>query len=109
MCGWPPASTSGFTRIGRRGTDAARRDVPRRFAQQNFQLRGGFHIEEQDSAPPRAFSGVAQRVANFLARFPHAGKHDAIAGNADAAQAVELAAGNNVEAAAQPREDAQHG
>ena len=109
MCGCPPASTSGFTRIGRRQDGRPRRDVARRFAQQNFQFGSRFNIEEQNSAAPRAFSGIAQRIANFLARLAHAREHDAIAGNADAAQAVEFAAGNDVEAAAQPRENAQHG
>ena len=82
-----------------RGSRAAHRHVPRRFAEQHLEFRAGFDVEEQDSAA-RARAGIAQRVANLVARLAHARENDAAAGNADAPQAVELAAGNDVEAAA---------
>ena len=109
MCGWPPASTSGFTRMAAAGRVAPAGHKACGFAQQNFQFRAGFDVEHQDAAVPRGFRRIAQRFADFLPRFPHAGKNDAIAGNSDAAQPVEFAARDDVETAAQPRQNFQHG
>ena len=80
------------------GARRRRREASR---SEQFQLRFGFHVEEANAG--------AQRFANLLARLAHAGKDDAVAGNAGALQAVEFAAGNNVEAAAQTCQQAQDG
>ncbi len=57
---------------------------PRRFGCQQVQFRGRLHIEKQN---PRA-----QRLANFLARFPNAGKNDAVARHSDSPQAIQFSA-----------------
>ena len=81
---------------GRRGAHAQ----ARRLRSQQVELRGRLHIEKKN---PRA-----QRLANFLARFPDAGKNDAISRHADSPQAIELAARNDVESAAERGKHSQN-
>ena len=95
MCGWPPAFDVRIDADGRRGAHAQ----ARRFRSQQIKLRGRLHIEKKN---PRA-----QRLANFLAGFPDAGKNDAVSRHADAAQAIKFSARNNVESAAKRSKHAQ--
>src|SRR5690242_15718192 len=84
---------------------AAETYVPFGFCEQDFQLRFRFHVEEKDAAvrtlrgAPIGSSRVVQGFADFLARLPHAGKHDPIAAHAEMAQMFQLAARNNIESA----------
>ena len=93
MCGWPPACTSGFTRIETEGHDATASHIARRFFQQNFQLRFRLDVEKQNPAalsPPRPAprgDWIAQCLAHLLARLPNARKNDPIATHADSAAA----------------------
>src|SRR5467141_1403776 len=82
---------------------------PRRLFQQRRKLRFTLNIEEQDAARTAAPSGtIPQRLAHLLARLAHPRKHDALAGHANALQKLQLAARNNVEAAAQARQILQN-
>jgi len=87
---------------------AARFHVARSFVEKNLEFGFGFDVEEQDSAA-RAFAGIANRFADFFAGFADAGENNAAAGNGDTAQAVQLSARDDIEAAAQAGEDLQHG
>jgi hypothetical protein len=76
--------------------------LPRGLFQQRRKLRFGLNIEKQDAARAAAPTRtISQRLAHLLAGLTHAGKHDALAGHANALQMLQLAAGNNIEAAAQ--------
>jgi hypothetical protein len=82
---------------GNSGSRTASTHATRRFIEQNIQFRFGFNIEEQNStlicasgftsSTSRASRrrSIAQRLAYLFARFPHAGKNDAVAAHADAA------------------------
>ena len=70
MCGWPPAITSGFTRMAA----GARRRCRDASLAKSVQLRFRFDVEQTDAR--------AQGFANFFARFADAGKNDAAGGNA---------------------------
>ena len=106
--GRPRARRDSRARPQRGGRRPPRRAAPLRSAELRAP-RPDSTLKSRIPLRREPFPGVAQRGANFFARFPHARENDAIAGNADAAQAVEFAAGNDVEAAAEPREHAQHG
>ena len=80
---------------GRRGAHTQ----PRRLRGQQIQFRGRFHIEKKNAR--------AQRLANFFARFPDAGKNDPISRHADSPQAIQLPARNDVESAAERGKHAQ--
>src|ERR1700730_7659435 len=72
------------------------------FFEQRFEFCFGLNIEkENSSATTASCRSVAERLAHFFACLADAGKNDAIAANADALQMVEVAAGHDVEAAAQ--------
>src|SRR6266849_716623 len=109
MWGWPPARTSGLTRTETAGgappaetcrapssartsssacDSTLKRRIPLRFA------------------PAR--SGIAQSLADFFAGLPYPGKNNPAAVHSDAPKTVEFATGNNVEAAAEPREEAEN-
>src|SRR6202044_59857 len=94
----------GIDADGDGGALAASGDVARSFVDEDFELGGGLDIEEEDAGSARAgacdggCAGVAEGGTNFFARFADAGKNDAIAGDANAAETIELAAGDNVEA-----------
>ena len=78
--------------------------------QQHLQFGFGFHVEEQDAAPGvAARRRIAQGFAHLFAGLAHSGKDDALAGHSGAAQELDLTSGNGIEAAAQPRQQAQQG
>src|SRR5579875_66815 len=92
----------------RRRSLASGCDVTSGLLPKNFQLSRGFAVEEKNATFSRAAVRIAKRVANLFPRLSDARENDAPAGNADAAQAIEFPAGNNVEAAAEPSENAEN-
>src|SRR5260370_35620475 len=101
----------GIDAHGNRRRSATRGNLPRGFTRESFELSFRFDIEEKDSAVLRAapaHSGIAQGFADFLAGLPYPGKNNSAAVHSDAPQTVEFAAGNNVEAAAEPREEPEN-
>src|SRR6266404_1656345 len=88
MCGWPPACTSGLTRMATAGG-----------ALPFWTCRA--------ASPPSA--AIVQCFANLVLVFAHAGKDDAIAANANSAQVFQLTAGNNIEPTPHPRQMVQDG
>ena len=64
---------------------------PRRLLDQYLQLRCGFHVEKENSHWV-ATNPVFERVANLVACFSHARKHDRPAAHADFPQPRDLAA-----------------
>ncbi len=86
------------------GIDANRSRGPdsktRRFRCEQIEFGRRFHVKEQDAR--------AKRLADFFARFAHAGKNDPAARHANAPQAVEFPSGNDIESAAHRGKHAQN-
>ncbi len=86
-------------RIDANGSSGAHAQ-PGRLRSQQIKFRSRLYVEEKNAR--------AQRFANFLPGFSHAGKNNAVSEYADAPQAIQFAAGNNVKSAAQRGEYAQN-
>ena len=86
---------------------AAAPGISRRLLQQDIKFRLGFNIEEQNSISTLRSTAssaavgwhrwITQRPAYLLARFSYAGKNDAVAADTDAAQRLQLPAGDDIE------------
>src|SRR5229473_1240278 len=79
------------------------------FFQQRFELGFRLDIEKENSrACAASIRSVAERFADFFAHLADAGEGNSVATHADALEVQELAAGNDIEAAAQFREMLQN-
>src|SRR5258708_11819181 len=74
-----------------------------RFVEEDIELGFGFDVEEQESARAgrAAAAAIAKSFANFFAVLADSGKNNFIAGDAEMTEMFELAARDDVEAAAE--------